>query len=64
MISNMTWRKSSYSGGEGGNCVAVAGASDRSIAVRDTKKQHGPMLRFSDAEWRIFTAQIKKFTDR
>ena len=40
------WRKSSYSGNGGGNCVGV-GAAARAIAVRDTKQDGaGPVLRF------------------
>ena len=35
------WRKSSYSGGNGGNCVEVAD-HDEMILVRDTKnREHG-----------------------
>jgi hypothetical protein len=35
------WRKSSYSGGEGGQCVEVAGTLG---AVRDSKNPAGPTL--------------------
>ncbi len=54
-----TWRKSSYSGNNGGNCVEVA-AFGR-VMVRDTK-QHGtgPVLAFSAKTWRAFTATIIK----
>ncbi len=31
------WRKSSYSGSNGGNCVEVAARSGNSLAVRDSK---------------------------
>jgi hypothetical protein len=37
-----TWRKSTYSGGEGGNCVELVGTLD---AVRDSKNPDGPVLR-------------------
>ncbi|WP_037910697.1 DUF397 domain-containing protein [Actinacidiphila yeochonensis] len=41
------WRKSSYSGGAGNDCVEVAaGASDRTL-VRDSKDPEGPRLCFS-----------------
>ena len=43
-LSNATWRKSSYSGGNGGNCVEVAALPDDSRAVRDSKDPEGPKL--------------------
>jgi hypothetical protein len=48
---NGNWRKSTYSGGQGGNCVEVASAPGR-VAVRDTKDNgHGPVLRVTSADW-------------
>jgi hypothetical protein len=35
------WRKSSYSGGNGGNCVEVANTLN---ALRDSKNPTGPVL--------------------
>jgi hypothetical protein len=35
------WRKSSYSGGEGGNCVEV---NDNFTAIRDSKNPDGPVV--------------------
>ena len=54
------WRKSSYSGANGGNCVEVAvlRKSGR-VLVRDTKSQAGVMMRFSPQAWRRFVGQIK-----
>ena len=43
-LSNATWRKSSYSGGNGGNCVEIASLPDHSRAVRDSKDPEGPKL--------------------
>jgi hypothetical protein len=54
-----SWRKSSYSGGNGGECVEV-GDGQNVIAVRDTKDRTGPQLRFSANEWRRFAKQVKK----
>ena len=59
-LSEVSWRKSSYSGGNGGNCVEVAVLSDDSLAVRDSKDPGGPNLAFSPAEWRTFIASVKK----
>jgi Domain of unknown function (DUF397) len=54
------WRKSSYSGNGGGNCVEV-GAAAQAIAVRDTKQDgSGPVLRFSPAAWRKFAGQVRR----
>jgi hypothetical protein len=52
------WRKSSYSGNGGGNCVEVGDAA-RVVIVRDTKDRSGPVLRFSPAVWRRFADQAK-----
>jgi hypothetical protein len=57
-LSNATWRKSSYSGGNGGNCVEVAVLPDASRAVRDSKNPEGPKLVFAPVTWRIFTADV------
>jgi hypothetical protein len=54
-----TWRKSSYSGGNGGSCVEVGQAVH--VLVRDTKQDAaGPVLRFSLAAWRRFADQLKR----
>jgi hypothetical protein len=57
-LSNATWRKSRYSGGNGGNCVEVAVLPDTSCAVRDSKDPEGPKLVFAPATWRTFTADV------
>jgi hypothetical protein len=55
----ITWRKSSYSGNNGGDCVEV-GAAVQVIAVRDTKQDsNGPVLLFSPAAWRSFADQVR-----
>jgi hypothetical protein len=57
---NARWRKSSYSGGQGGNCVDIADQGNR-VLVRDTKQDGaGPVLRFSPATWRRFADQVKR----
>ena len=43
------WRKSSFSGGSGGNCVEVAGNLPGVIAVRDSKDPGGPVLLYPGA---------------
>lgn len=59
MTDNVSWRKSSYSGAQGGNCVEVGRSGDGSIAVRDaTEHGQGVVHRYSTAEWRAFIAAI------
>jgi len=58
-MTNATWRKSSYSSGNGGNCVEVAGNLPDAVAVRDSKDPDGPKLTFSPAAWSAFTAAIQ-----
>ena len=52
-----TWRKSSYSGSNGGECVEVATAG--TVLVRDTADRSGPMLTFTAEAWQAFTAAIR-----
>lgn len=54
----LTFRKAAASS-NGGNCVEVALLPDGGRAVRDSKDQAGPMLRFSRAEWSAFLAGAK-----
>ncbi len=64
-LSNAAWRKSSYSGGNGGQCVEVAAVTGRQsepgglCAVRDSKNPAGPVLAFSPGQWRLFTTEVK-----
>ena len=53
-----SWRKSSYSGSNGGNCVEV-GADGPAVMVRDTKDSAGAALTFGSGAWARFTARVK-----
>jgi len=55
---HLTWRTSSYSGSNGGNCIEVA-ATASAVAVRDSKDPHGPVLAFGPKEWRRFAENVK-----
>jgi hypothetical protein len=57
-MNRFTWRKSSYSGNNGGNCVEVA-ATSKVVAVRDSKDATGPKLAFDPDAWRTFAAKVK-----
>jgi hypothetical protein len=57
--NELAWRKSSYSGPQGGNCVEGA-AYDGMILLRDTKNHgHGAVHRFTVAGWRAFLAGVR-----
>jgi hypothetical protein len=53
------WRKSSYSGDNGGNCVEVTHALPAAIAVRDSKDPAGPKLIFTPQAWAAFAEAIR-----
>lgn len=54
-----TWRKSTYSNGDYGECVEVAGGYCAGIPVRDSKNPHGPALVFTNNGWQEFITSIK-----
>ncbi|WP_455351059.1 DUF397 domain-containing protein [Streptomyces sp. SYSU K217416] len=58
-LSAARWRKSSYSGGSGGDCVEVAGNLPHVVPVRDSKAQLGPALVFRAAAWSSFVGAVK-----
>ncbi|MGC0339834.1 DUF397 domain-containing protein [Streptomyces sp. SLBN-8D4] len=49
-----SWRKSSYSGGSGGDCLEVADGHPTAIPVRDSKNPQGPKLVFRPEAWSAF----------
>ena len=53
------WRKSSYSGNGGGNCVEVAANMSGNVAVRDSKDPHGPVLTVSRDDWASFITRLQ-----
>ncbi|MFI9031182.1 DUF397 domain-containing protein [Streptomyces sp. NPDC053560] len=57
-LSAVEWRKSSYSGGVGDNCVETADLVDMQ-AVRDSKSPDGPAVIFSADAWTRFIATLK-----
>ena len=52
------WRKSSFSGGNGGACVEV-GLLGSTVLVRDSKTDTSPELPFSAGAWQDFLAALK-----
>lgn len=47
------WRKSSYSGNEGGECVEVA-PLETTVGVRDSKVAGSPIIRTGAEAWAAF----------
>ncbi len=54
----MDWRKSSYSGANGGNCVEAA-SGDGLILIRDTADRAGVTMTFSVLAWQAFADALK-----
>jgi hypothetical protein len=52
------WRTSSYSDGNGGQCVEVA--ADGGIMVRDTTNREDGTLAFTSEAWATFTRSLKE----
>jgi hypothetical protein len=57
--SRAGWRKSSRSGGSGGNCVEVARVAATRL-VRDSKNPHGGVLAVDARALRSLVTQIKQ----
>jgi hypothetical protein len=58
-MEDLTWRTSSYSSGQGGNCVEIADLPNGARAVRDSKNPDGGHLMFAAAEWSAFTTGVR-----
>ena len=57
-VISAEWRKSSYSGNNGGQCVEVARNLTGVVAVRDSKDPDSGSLVFTAGEWRAFLSGI------
>ncbi|WP_219414574.1 DUF397 domain-containing protein [Pseudonocardia nigra] len=58
-LADAQWRKSSFSGGNQGDCVEVAFLADNTVAVRDTKDRAVPAHRYPGAAWDAFIAGVR-----
>jgi hypothetical protein len=56
--SAVTWRTSSYSGNNGGQCVE-AGSTPGRVMVRDTQDRGGAVLALTPDAWRDFAARVR-----
>ncbi|MGW4726994.1 DUF397 domain-containing protein [Streptomyces sp. NPDC004291] len=57
-LSTVTWRKSSYSNYDGGQCLEVADNLPH-IPVRDSKTPTAPALVFATSAWASFVDGVK-----
>jgi hypothetical protein len=57
-MSELTWKKSSYSDSSGGDCVEVA-ATQVAVHVRDSKDIGGPMLHLERGSWCRFVGTLR-----
>ncbi|MFS8197192.1 DUF397 domain-containing protein [Streptomyces sp. CWNU-52B] len=56
-MNEFDFAKSSYSN-TGGECVEVARNVPDTVAIRDSKKPDGPILRLASTTWAEFTASL------
>ncbi|MDT0266437.1 DUF397 domain-containing protein [Streptomyces sp. DSM 44915] len=54
----LRWRKSSYSGASGGDCLEVALGRGGLVPLRDSKRAGGPVVAVSMAAWRAFVGAV------
>lgn len=56
---SVIWRKSSYSNGDGGNCLEVTDTFPGLVPVRDSKTPDGPTLAFGAVHWTRFVEALR-----
>ncbi|MFF4019560.1 DUF397 domain-containing protein [Streptomyces sp. NPDC001843] len=58
-LNSLTWRKSSYSNSDGGQCLEVADSLPV-VPVRDSKDTTRPPLLFTAPAWAAFLDGVKR----
>ncbi|MFJ8083345.1 DUF397 domain-containing protein [Streptomyces sp. NPDC096205] len=58
-LSGVTWRKSSYSNPDGGECVEVSDDLPTLVPVRDSKDTTRSPLLFAAGTWSAFVGGLK-----
>jgi uncharacterized protein DUF397 len=59
-LTTATWRKSTHSAGDGGDCLEVTDIHPDIVPVRDSKNPDGPKLLFRAAAWSAFVTGLKR----
>ncbi|MEU8737905.1 DUF397 domain-containing protein [Streptomyces halstedii] len=63
-LTAVTWRASSYSNQDGGQCVEVCDDFDAVVPVRDSKVPDGPALVVEAGGWSSFVSAVQSGTLR
>lgn len=58
-LTNAVWRKSSYTGPNGGECVELTSVAS-TVAVRDSKDPDGPQLVVSRRAFAALLSDLKR----
>jgi hypothetical protein len=58
-LSRAEWQTSSYSGGNGGQCVEVARNLPGIVAVRDSKRPEGSIVTIDRRGWTAFVTLVR-----
>ncbi|MCX4696474.1 DUF397 domain-containing protein [Streptomyces sp. NBC_01408] len=56
----VSWRKSTYSDGGGGDCLEVADQIPGAVPVRDSKDLAGPVILVGNAAWNAFVQHVRE----
>ncbi|WP_405561301.1 DUF397 domain-containing protein [Streptomyces sp. NBC_01180] len=59
-LADARWRKSTYSNGQGGDCLEVADGIPGVVPVRDSKNPTGRSLVFPGAAWTAFIDAVRR----
>jgi hypothetical protein len=58
-IDSATWRKSTYSGSNGGGCVEAGSVEPGRVLIRDTTNRGGTVLDISAEAWLGFMRSLR-----
>ncbi|MET9093120.1 DUF397 domain-containing protein [Streptomyces cyaneofuscatus] len=58
-LTSASWRKSSYSNSDGGNCVEVADCLPGVVPVRDSKQPESSAVIFGTSAWSAFISDVR-----
>ncbi|MFF2720045.1 DUF397 domain-containing protein [Streptomyces sp. NPDC058011] len=58
-LTSATWRQSSYSNSDGGQCVEVSDDFRGVVPVRDSKRPEGPAVVFGSSAWSAFINDVR-----
>ncbi|WP_214103907.1 DUF397 domain-containing protein [Acrocarpospora catenulata] len=58
-LANAAWRKASFSGDNGGNCIEVAPLSNGRVGIRDTEAPNQQPFVVSATAWKAFVDAAK-----